>query len=432
MALAPAVRAPLLRLVRDLDRWRAGTVDWSGTVHAILLSGPPGNGKMMLATALAGSLDVPLIATSYAQCQAAGHLGQYLAAMRATVDRAIAQAPAVFFLDECDSFLRRDTEHHNAAYGRQVVNDMLEQLTRLHATPGVVVLAATNAPEQVDPALRRAGRFDLALELGPPDRAGLQAILQAGLGAASPGPDVVADIARALVGQSGAVAAAVAREALATARDAGVPVGPAHLATAISRHAPPLPRDLAWRVAVHEDGHVLVAAARGVALPERVTIGAQGGAALMAPPPVMTADSTLDWVAMLMGGRAAERAVFGAASSGAGAGPGSNLDRATALLLEMELSWGLGDCGLVHAPIPPDRRAWLPEGPRRKIDALLIEAEAEALAHLRADMARLIALARRLDETRHLDRTDIAALLEDHASAPPPPDMDGATIIPQR
>ena len=177
---------------------------------------------------------------------------------------------------------------------------------------------------------------------------------------------------------------------------------------------------------------VLVAAARGLPLPERVTVGAQGGAVLMAPPPVMTADCTLDWVAMLMGGRAAERAVFGAASSGAGAGPGSDLDSATALLLEMELSWGLGDCGLVHAPVSRDRRAWLPEGPRRKVDAMLQEAEAEAVVHLRADMTRLIALARRLDETRQLDRAEIAALLDAHVPAPPRADTDSTTVIPLR
>ncbi|PWR01302.1 hypothetical protein DKT77_17695, partial [Meridianimarinicoccus roseus] len=371
MALTPQVRAPLERMVRDVARWQAGGLDWAETTRSALLWGPPGTGKTMLAGALAGTMGVPLIATSYTACQAAGHLGDYLAAMHGAVDAAIARAPSVFFLDEFDSFGRRSTGDHGGHYTRQVVNDMLQQLTRLHDAPGVVVLAATNAPELVDPALRRAGRFDLTLEIGPPDLAGLRAILAAHLGAAAPDAKALIEAARALLGQTGATAAAVAREALGLARDDTAPIGPAHLAAATARHAPALPPGDLWRMAVHEAGHILLAAARVLPMPKRVTIGATGGAAELPMPRFLTAEATLDWTAMLLGGRAAEHVLLGAASSAAGAGEGSDLDRATDLLVRMELEWGLGDCGLLHAPVPPDRRAWLPDALRHKVSVLL-------------------------------------------------------------
>ncbi|PWR00999.1 hypothetical protein DKT77_19230, partial [Meridianimarinicoccus roseus] len=371
MALAPQVRAPLERMVRDVARWQAGGLDWAALPRSALLWGPPGTGKTMLAGALAGTMGVPLIATSYTACQAAGHLGDYLAAMHGAVDAAIARAPSVFFLDEFDSFGRRSTGDHGGHYTRQVVNDMLQQLTRLHDAPGVVVLAATNAPELVDPALRRAGRFDLTLEIGPPDLAGLRAILAAHLGAAAPDAKALIEAARALLGQTGATAAAVAREALGLARDDTAPIGPAHLAAATARHAPALPPGDLWRMAVHEAGHILLAAARVLPMPKRVTIGATGGAAELPMPRFLTAEATLDWTAMLLGGRAAEHVLLGAASSAAGAGEGSDLDRATDLLVRMELEWGLGDCGLLHAPVPPDRRAWLPDALRHKVSVLL-------------------------------------------------------------
>lgn len=433
MALAPQVRAPLERMVRDVARWQAGRLDWAETTRSALLWGPPGTGKTMLAGALASTMGVPLVATSYTTCQAAGHLGDYLAAMHGAVDEAIAKAPSVFFLDELDSFGRRDTGDHARHYNRQVVNDMLQQLTRLHDAPGVVVLAATNAPDLVDPALRRAGRFDLKLEIGPPDLAGLRVILGASLGAAALDANALTETARALLGHSGATAAAVAREAMGLARDDGAPVGPPHLAAATARHAPACPPDDLWRLAVHEAGHVLVAAARRLPLPERVTIGATGGTAEVPMPRVLTAEAALDWTAMLLGGRAAEHVLLGAASSAAGAGEGSDLDLATDLLVRMELEWGLGDCGLLHAPVPTGRRAWLPDALRHKVSALLHEAEDVAMGALIAGRQQLDRIAKALATERTLERADLEKLLRGFDPTPPPePDRRDATVVPIR
>lgn len=145
--------------------------------------GPLGNGKTMFAAALAGSAEAHIVATSYADCQKAGHLGDYLRAMSEYVDEAIARAPSVFFIDELDSYARRTGGiERGDRYMSSVVNDLLEQLTRLNDCPGVLIVAATNFPGQVDPAITRAGRFDLHLEVGPPDRAGIDSILRAHLG----------------------------------------------------------------------------------------------------------------------------------------------------------------------------------------------------------------------------------------------------------
>ncbi|WP_412507551.1 AAA family ATPase, partial [Roseovarius sp. SYSU LYC5161] len=218
----PAAKQALEDLCADLADWRAGALDWSEVIRSFLLHGPPGNGKTMLATALSGSAGVPLFATSYADNQRLGHQGDMLKGLTEAVTRACATAPSVFFIDEIDAFYTRGQSHNGYMIG--VVTGLLTQLDRLMKTEGVIVLAATNFPDTVDPAIRRAGRFDRHIPVTPPDRAGVQAILAGAI------PDIPAqDLARLtdrLLGQSGAEITALVRAARTRARRRGAALAP--------------------------------------------------------------------------------------------------------------------------------------------------------------------------------------------------------------
>lgn len=181
----------------------------------------------MIAEALAGSADATFVSTSYAEAQKAGHLGDYLRTMGQQVDRATADAPSVFFIDELDSYRARQTSGFQfSTYMHSVVNGLLEQLTKLNQAAGVIVIAATNHLSIIDPALIRAGRFDRKIAVGLPNKHGIAAILSQNLGT-----DAIdlTDLSRHLVGLSGADAAAIARTAKGYARHAREPLALPHL-----------------------------------------------------------------------------------------------------------------------------------------------------------------------------------------------------------
>lgn len=171
------VRMTLDRMLNDLGLWRDGALSWSEVTSSAVFHGLPGSGKTTLAKAFAGSAGIPIISTSYSDCQKHGHQGDMLAAL----DRAFAEAkevaPAVLFIDELDSFSQRDAREFNATYMRGVVNGLLEQINRAKDVEGLILLGATNYVDAVDSAVIRSGRFDLKLHLPYPDKGGLEASL---------------------------------------------------------------------------------------------------------------------------------------------------------------------------------------------------------------------------------------------------------------
>ena len=349
ISLNEATRAPIDRLVADITSWKAGQVQWSEVSSSVLFHGPPGNGKTLLASALAGSLGVPLIATSYSDCQRHGHQGDMLNALSERVNAAINAAPAVFFLDELDSFTRRDRPSRGSDYIVGIVNGLLEHLTRLNDTPGVVVLGATNFPDMIDPAVLRPGRFDLKVEISTPDKAAVLEILKQALG---PDSDTLqlAPIADQILGTSGAQITAIVREARGLARAAMVPLDQTHLETAASGICPALDPNILWRIAIHEAGHLVVAHALGLPPAERATITNTDGFVDIPSPMLLSTQGAKDRIAALLGGRASEQVVFGEAFNGAGLGQNSDLELATRLAGQMRFEWGLGD-QLVYDPI---------------------------------------------------------------------------------
>jgi len=401
---------PLKRMLEDLDAWREGRAAWSDVTRSALFYGPPGTGKTMLAHAFAGSAGIPLITTSYSDCQRHGHQGDMLAALGAAFERAAQQAPAVLFIDEIDSFSDRSSKRLNDGYLRGVVNGLLEQINHAAEVEGLILLAATNHLDIVDPAVIRSGRFDLKLEIPLPDLSGLEVILARKLGSANnPGLNLTA-VAERILGEPGATAEALIRDALSRARTDHVPLAQKHLEAATDQIAPALDTALLHRVAIHEAGHLLSALLSPLPTPLGVWVTARGGRVEPAPLATMTSRLAKAKLRMCLAGRAAERLVLGEVSNGAGVGPASDLAQATVLAAQMELNWSFGESGLAWQDVSPLDFQKLPPKTQHRIEVHLQEAETAVRALLNDNIAILKKIAAELVQKKELTRMDLLSL----------------------
>ena len=383
--------------LRDPGRWhRAGARGPRG----VLMAGPPGTGKTLLARAVAGEAHVPFFSVSgsgFVEVFA----GVGAARVRDLFEQARTRGPAIVFIDEIDALgARRDHGGFGGSDEReQTLNQLLAEMDGFEDSGGVVVLAATNRPDALDPALRRPGRFDREVLVPLPGRAERAAILSAHARGTTLGPDADLDqVAAATPGFSGADLAGLVNEAAVTAvRDGRSTITAADFAAARdrallgTRHASPLaPAELAT-VAVHEAGHALVATLSPHANPvSRVTVlGA--GQALGLTETLPADDRRLygerylaDTLAVRLGGRAAERLARGEASTGAA----DDLASATALATQMVREFGLSQAiGPVSYTSPPaghpalaqrgysEHTQWLVD---QEVAALLASAETRA------------------------------------------------------
>lgn len=168
-----------LDLKLDLDAYRAQTVRWWDLSTRLLLSGPPGTGKTTFARALCNSLQVPLVATSVSTWLEGGHLDGVLRRMSLTFEEAAALAPAIVFIDEVDGIGKRAaSERDHADYWNAVVNRLLELLDGAVKTEGIIVIGATNRPQEIDAAVTRAGRLEKHIIIPQPDIDALTGILR--------------------------------------------------------------------------------------------------------------------------------------------------------------------------------------------------------------------------------------------------------------
>jgi cell division protease FtsH len=404
----------------------------------ILLIGPPGTGKTLLARAVAGEAGVPFLSINGSEFVEL-FVGVGAARVRDLFEQARKQAPAIIFIDELDA-LGRARGAGPLAGGHdekeQTLNQLLAEMDGFDPSVGVVILAATNRPEVLDPALLRAGRFDRQVLVDRPDRSGRIDILRVHLKKITLAPEVDPDTIAALTpGFAGADLANLVNEAalLATRRKADA-VTAADFTAAIERIVAglekrkrllsPHEREV---VAYHEMGHALVTMALpGFDTVHKVSIIPRGvgalGYTIQRPSEEHFLSTRADLeirMAALMGGRAAESVVFGEVSTGGA----DDLVKVTDIALDMVARFGMDrEVGpVVHerttAPFLDQPMHWAgertySEETARRIDAgvrALIEAAfARATAVLTANRALLERGARLLLEKETLAEAELA------------------------
>jgi cell division protease FtsH len=343
----------------------------------VLLVGPPGTGKTLLARAVAGEAGVPFFSISGSEFVEL-FVGVGAARVRDLFEQARKQAPAIIFIDELDALGRARGAYpmmggHDEK--EQTLNQLLAELDGFDPSEGLVLLAATNRPEILDPALLRAGRFDRQVLVDRPDKKGRIDILNVHLGKAILGSDVDPEQIAALTpGFSGADLANLVNEAalLATRRGATA-VEMADFTAAIERIVAGLEKKNRLLnpherkvVAHHEMGHALVAMSlTGVDPVHKVSIIPRGvgalGYTIQRPTEdrfLMTREELDNKMAVLLGGRAAESLIFGEFSTGAA----DDLAKATDIARSMVTRYGM-DEELGHVAYEIDRSPFLTPQP---------------------------------------------------------------------
>ncbi len=399
--------------------------------RGFLLVGPPGCGKTLLARAVAGESNAAFLAVASTEFTEV-FVGEGAGRVRDLFNQARASAPAIIFIDEIDAIgARREAGSLDSHREReQTLNQILIELDGFRQRDGVIVMAATNRPEILDPALVRAGRFDREISLDLPDRAGRREILGVHVGTKRLAPDVDLDaIAGITRGLSGADLANVMNEAaLLGARTGRTEISMDTLEAAVERSTVGIARahvlsDAERRtIAVHEAGHVLVARAVPEGrMPHMVSIIPSGrwlGRAWIIDTHdrvVQSRTALLDEMAILLGGRGAEELVFGEGGSLA-LGDLAQVGRmAHEMVSELGMSELLGPIGYAKQADDLGRVVRYSDDTARTVDAearkLVQQAQDRADAILTSSREALDRLAGALLEAETLTADQIEALV---------------------
>ena len=420
----------------------------------VLLVGPPGTGKTLLARAVAGEAGVPFFNISGSEFVEM-FVGVGASRVRDLFNQARRNAPCIIFVDEIDAVGR----HRGAGLGgghderEQTLNQILVEMDGFDATTNIIILAATNRPDILDPALLRPGRFDRRVILDAPDIAGRKAIL--GVHAKGKPLESGLDlevVAKQSAGMSGADLANLVNEAaLLAARRAKKLIGPDEFEEAIDRviAGPERKSRVVTQqdkevTAYHEAGHALVAHKTEHADPvHKITIiprGIAGGYTRFLPPErrMASRDQLKAWMRVAMGGRVAEKITFGDITSGAS----DDLQRATGIARKMVTEWGMSEAlgprtfgqrqemVFLGREISEQRDYGdkIADQIDAEINALMEEAHTEALDLLTTHRPKLAQMARHLLSEETIDGEALGRLFE--AEAPPLDEVDIAPHAP--
>ena len=402
----------------------------------ILLVGPPGTGKTMLAKAVAGEANVPFFSMSGSEFVEM-FVGMGASKVRDLFKQAKEKAPCIVFIDEIDAIGQKRS---GGQYGgnderEQTLNQLLTEMDGFDDNSGVIILAATNRPESLDPALTRPGRFDRRVPVELPDLKGREEILKVHARKIKLAENVdFSTVARMASGASGAELANIVNEAaLRAVRDGRKLVTQADLEESIEtviagyqkKNAILTDREK-WIVSYHEIGHALVAARQTHSAPvQKITIIPRTSGALGYTMQVeegnhylMSREEIENKIATFTGGRAAEEVVFGSVTTGAS----NDIEQATKLARAMLTRYDMSDeFGMVALETVTNQYlggdaslACSPET-QTKIDRLVVELveqqHQKALQILRDDRQKLDELARFLHEKETITGQEFMSIL---------------------
>jgi cell division protease FtsH len=406
----------------------------------ILLVGPPGTGKTLLAKAVAGESGVPFFSLSGSEFVEM-FVGLGAARVRDLFTQAKEKAPCIIFIDELDALGKARGVGMMGGHDEreQTLNQLLVEMDGFDPKVGVILLAATNRPEILDPALLRPGRFDRHVLVDRPDKTGREEILLVHLRNVKTAPDLdVTKLAAMTPGMVGADLANLVNEAalLAVRRGKSL-VGMDEFSEAVERIVGGLEKknrliNPAEReaVAYHEMGHALVALSLpGTDPVQKISIIPRGIAALGYTMQVPTEDRFLmrrteliNKVASLLGGRAAEEIIFGDISTGAHNDLSRATDIARSMVMEYGMSEKMGQVYLSRKPRSLFMDTGMPESREfseataelidEEIKSIIDDQYQTALTILREKQAVLIKGAKLLLEKEKIDGEDLKALLE--------------------
>jgi len=414
-----------------------------------LLVGPPGTGKTLLARAIAGESQVPFFSLSGSDFVEM-FVGVGAARVRDLFESAKKQAPCIVFIDELDAVGKARAQNVGFVTGgyderENTLNQLLVEMDGFDTSSGVVLLAATNRPEILDPALLRPGRFDRRISLDRPGRKGRAAIFRIHMRKLPAGQDVDVDsLAAQTPGMVGADIANVCNEAaLFASRRGHSRVERTDFQEAIeraiagperkSRVVTPAERE---RIAYHESGHALIGYLTLGSDPiQRISIIPRGESALgytlqmpLEDRYLMSRDELLDRVRVLLAGRASEEVVFGEISTGAA----DDIEKASEIVRRMLTVYGMSESAPNLSLVLRQGTGYLGEAYHQAPSSDELESAlddesvrilgscfAQARATLEAERSLLDGLAKQLLEHEQLDQAQVEKLLGPKPDAPP-------------
>ena len=390
-------------LARDLSAYAAGELAWDDVDKGMLVSGPPGCGKTTFARALAAECGVRLITSGYSDWEAATGARDYvikgMEKRFAEWRKAAKEGPVIVFLDEVDSLGARGANGQNDSYWSAVINTLLAFADGAEPRDGVVLLAATNHVDRVDPALRRPGRFDRHVEIPAPTVADVAVMVAGFMHGGGEVTDADRVAAKALRGRSPAQVELTCREARRVGRTLGRVADGHDVADVVAWGRPKRLADVDRRVTVHEAAHAIVAHVLGTGIvlaldgDGNVNLGTAGGV-MTARPACPTRTEALHYVAHVLAGRRGEIVVLG----DHGAGCEVDVSVATSFAHRVEYRWAMGETLAAidgDSPLDPGRIG--------RVESVLQEADALAEAVLVPRRWHVDKVARLLGEVRYME-----------------------------